>query len=196
MYKRVAQKLAEAAINRRVIPSDDKAMVIYAYETMLARILGWGTLLIFGIIFHRVLGAIAFIIMFFPLRIFAGGYHARNYEKCYMTSSITFAIMTIGSRYFVLDINPLIIIIIVVACLTAIQILAPIGDENKPLDQSEQAKYGFIAKLIATFEAIAIILMTIAKINWEIVLFSVFALSLEALLLMVAKWQVAFSHRS
>lgn len=115
MYRKAAEKLAEVAIDKQIISSDDKAMYIYAYEAMFARILGWGTLLLLGIFFQRIPGTIAFFIVFFPLRIFAGGYHARNYEKCYMTSTVTFAFLTFGSRFIVSDINPLILIIIVVA---------------------------------------------------------------------------------
>lgn len=193
MYRKAAEKLAEVAIDKQIISSDDKAMYIYAYEAMFARILGWGTLLLLGIIFQCIPGTIAFFIVFFPLRIFAGGYHARNYEKCYMTSTVTFAFLTFGSRFIVSDINPLILIIIVVACLTTILVLAPVGDENKPLDQFEQIKYGIIAKVIATVEAIVIILMVFEQLNWEIVLFSTSALLLESALLLAAKCKISYA---
>jgi accessory gene regulator B len=193
MYRKAAEKLAEVAIDKQIISSDDKAMYIYAYEAMFARILGWGTLLLLGIIFQCISGTIAFFIVFFPLRIFAGGYHARNYEKCYMTSTVTFAFLTFGSRFIVSDINPLILIIIVVACLTTILVLAPVGDENKPLDQFEQIKYGIIAKVIATVEAIVIILMVFEQLNWEIVLFSTSALLLESALLLAAKCKISYA---
>lgn len=191
MYKRTAEKLAEVAISKNVIALEDKAMYVYAYEAMFARILGWGTLLVLGIIFQCLPGTIAFFIMFFPLRIFAGGYHAHSYERCYITSTITFLFLTIGSRFWISDINPLILIVIVVACLTAILMLAPVGDENKPLDQFEQIKYGLIAKVIATIETIAISLMVFAGLDREIVLFSISALSLETVLLLAAKWEIA-----
>lgn len=195
MYKKAAEKLAEAAISRHVITSEDKAIYLYAYEAMFARVLGWGTLLLLGIVFQCIPGTIAFFIMFFPLRIFAGGYHARNYERCYITSTITFAILTMCSRFWVSDINPLILIVIVVAFLTVILMLAPVGDENKPLDHVEQIKYGRIAKAIAIVEAIAVILMALIKMNQKIILFSIFALSLEALLLLAAKWKIAFPQK-
>ncbi|MDD3140611.1 MAG: accessory gene regulator B family protein [Lachnospiraceae bacterium] len=193
MYKKAAEKLAEVAINKQIIASDDKEMYIYAYEAMFARILGWGTLLLLGIIFQCLPGTLAFFIVFFPLRIFAGGYHARNYEKCYLTSTITFAFLTIGCRFLVSDINPLILVIIVVVCLTMILMLAPVGDENKPLDQFEQIKYGIISKVIATVEAIVIILMVFEGLNREIVLFSISALSLETALLLAAKCKTNYA---
>lgn len=64
MYRKAAEKLAEVAIDKQIISSDDKAMYIYAYEAMFARILGWGTLLLLGIFFQCIPGTIAFLLCF------------------------------------------------------------------------------------------------------------------------------------
>lgn len=192
MYKRAAEKLTQAAILNHVIDSDEKELYMYAYQAMFARLLGWGTLLLLGVVFQCIPGTLAFFIMFFPLRIYAGGYHARDYGRCYLASTLVFGILIIGSKIIAFYVNPLAILVSLMISLVMILMLAPLGDQNKPLSDSEQKKYGRIAKAIAVAEVIAVIAMMVMKIRQEIVLFSTFAIFLEALLLFFPRWKEIF----
>ncbi|SMP66825.1 accessory gene regulator ArgB-like protein [Anoxynatronum buryatiense] len=124
--------------------------------------------------------AIAFYFFYIPLRSFAGGYHARTPIACYIYSlvliavalkSIDFISTTPIAGYLLIGISTVVIII-----------LAPVGDQNKPLTQQEQKKYKTVTIRILAFHLSAFLVTS--TISVEVMSIILIAISTVAFMLL------------
>lgn len=98
------------------------------------------TSLIIGVILNMVLEIIVYLVCFIPLRIFAGGYHAKTQFRCYIMSSFTTVIILLGIG-FLQEKDSVWELICFVISLGIIWRFAPVADANKPLLCDEQVSY-------------------------------------------------------
>lgn len=122
------------------VPEEDKEIYLFGFHQGLIFLLNMATALFTGIILDMFLESILFLLCFIPLRIFAGGYHAKTQFRCYVLSTITTFVLLylIGFLQENLGVETM-ALYIVSACM--IWKLAPVQDKNKPLDADEQRKY-------------------------------------------------------
>lgn len=65
-------------IHLGLIPSADVSLYIWALDYLFFNLLTWGTLLFLGFVFNCVPRCLLFLILYLPLRIYAGGFHAKT----------------------------------------------------------------------------------------------------------------------
>ena len=132
--------LIDKLISNNIIKSEDKEIYIYGFKQLLFMILNLITTVIIGIIFNKVFESILFMIFYTPIRVYAGGYHAKTHIKCYI-----FSILMLIAVLYILKLNLIksIILVILLSLISSIIILllAPIEDSNKPLDDIEKIVY-------------------------------------------------------
>ncbi len=122
------------------VHEEDKEIYLFGFYQGLIFLLNLATALFTGIILDMFLESVLFLVCFIPLRIFAGGYHAKTQLRCYVMSTITTIILLylIGFLQKNMGVKA-ITLYIISACI--IWCLAPVQDKNKPLDLDEQKKY-------------------------------------------------------
>ncbi len=136
----ITLKFVNMLINNSIIKKEDAEIYIYGFKEMIFIILNVLTTLFIGLLFNKIFEVILFMITYIPIRVYAGGYHARTKLRCYIFS----AIMLIGVCYilkFNLLQNSILIIIPTILSSFTILALAPVEDENKPLDEIEIEVY-------------------------------------------------------
>ncbi len=122
------------------LDDSDKDIYIFGIYQGAILLLNICTALLIGIILNMFLEITLYLIFFLPLRIFAGGYHAKTQLRCYIMSTVTNVFILFGIRY--LNQNQSIwelLLFIVAFCV--IWKLVPVADANKPLLPLEQSKY-------------------------------------------------------
>ena len=82
---------------------------------------------------------IIFTLGYIPLRIYAGGYHAKTPLRCWCLSNIILAVslvivQNVEKYYIAFDILSLIAIVVLI-------VFMPVEDLHKPLDQNDRKKY-------------------------------------------------------
>lgn len=138
--KQLTNKFILILINRNIIKEEDKEIYSYGFNQILFMILNFITILTVGILFNMLFETIIFMITYIPIRIYAGGYHARTQTKCYIFSLF----MLISALYIIklqLISNILTIILLSIISFIIILSLAPVEDRNKTLDQKEIKVY-------------------------------------------------------
>ena len=190
MLQYISEKMVEKAICNDVISSDDKELYTFAYQTLLSRVVSWGTFLVLGLLFGCLLGTICFMIMFIPLRIFSGGYHEKSYGQCYFTSVVMFLIYIFLYSYLSNYFSNILIATLITFSLILVYFLSPMEDENKPLELDEVKKYRKYSRLIAVLEYIVVNVLMFFNINREFLLFSLFAMLTVGLLLLLSKYKL------
>ncbi|WP_317368864.1 accessory gene regulator B family protein [uncultured Tyzzerella sp.] len=138
--KNIYEKIINIFIHKNLIAEEEKELYICGLEQIILYIVNIVTMIILGITFKLVLETILFILTYIYIRIYAGGYHCRTPLKCYIFSVLMLVVVLSTLKGQALR-NPLIITVISIISSIIILSLAPIEDENKPLDEIEIKVY-------------------------------------------------------
>lgn len=134
--KRAAHRLAGAMLRQGVIPREQFAVCAYGFEVLLSSLIGLSLIFLIALSAGRLTLAFMFLAGFVPVRIFAGGYHARTHVGCYLVLCAAF----MACRLFA-AVLPLSILTCLVPCLLilgAVSLFAPVEAANKRLKPSLQ----------------------------------------------------------
>ena len=158
-------KFVNKLINSNIIKKEDSEIYSYGFKEMLFITINIITTIFIGLIFNKVFEIILFMITYSAIRVYAGGYHARTKPKCYI-----FSVLMLISVCYILKLNLLnsylLIVILTIISSGIILYLAPVEDENKPLDEIEIKVYTkrTVRNLIIVLVVLGITLM-FNKIN-------------------------------
>lgn len=152
MIKSSANKVTSFLYYNNYIDTDkyEYDVYLYGFESMIALILNTVSILLIGLLFDRFMHTVVFLLCYFPLRQYTGGYHADTYEKCFLTFVVIFiATIFIANNLGNEGIKPLIILFSVINW-TSICLLSPVDHINNILEEEDKIKYKKKARLIAT----------------------------------------------
>lgn len=135
------------------LAEEDKEIYIFGIYQGLILLLNVATTLFIGFILNKFLESAMFLIFFIPLRIYAGGYHAKTQMRCYIMSSLTTALILCGIRFLENNIGFVSIAGYIVSTFIVMK-LAPVQNSNKPLYGNEVNKYQAIVRNILCLYAI------------------------------------------
>lgn len=163
MIQKIAIKVTEVLLRHRIIEEEDREIYSYGLELILSNIINLLTLLILTIVLGTYIESIVFLVFLIPIRLYAGGYHAKTYLRCNLVFIIIY-LMIIGGVYATPKENMLIVGSMVM-CMSAIIIyrFAPVESEYNPLSKDETACYAKVSKGIIGIEVIIVIMGFIFK---------------------------------
>lgn len=129
---------------------EERSVLQYGIERIAENLAGCMILLAAGCCFgNGILGVLLWIALF-PLRSNAGGYHASTRGNCIWISIITvlMAFVLMQSLRGCMEVQ----IILCMICALIIWFLAPVGSQNKPLDEREQSFYRRRVRIVLIIE--------------------------------------------
>lgn len=133
-------KFVNILINNNIIKKEDAEIYSYGFKEMIFIIINVITTLFIGLIFNKVFEVILFMITYIPIRVYAGGYHARTKLRCYIFSVLMLISVCYILKLYLLK-SYLLIVILSIISSSMILYLAPVEDKNKPLDEIEIKVY-------------------------------------------------------
>lgn len=122
------------------LQEDDKDIYLFGVYQGAILLLNICTALLIGVALNMLLEIVIYLICFLPLRIFAGGYHAKTQLRCYIMSSFTTVIILLGIQ-FLQQQESIWEFLSYIVSFGIIWRFAPVADANKPLLVKEQAIY-------------------------------------------------------
>ena len=140
MFRHLAEDIAFLLITRKIVKIEERDIYVYGLEVLLLN----GSLLLLYLLISWLSGTminfLAYMMFFFPLRIFSGGYHASTSEKCFVASTIMYIISVVIVKLlpdlyqdcywtFTLIISVIIILI-----------FAPLVNVNNPLNEFQRKR--------------------------------------------------------
>lgn len=155
MFSRIAETITQKLEENNTIESENREIYKYGFQQGFTILLNVATIMIIGLVLKSLLQAILFMIFYFPLRSYAGGFHAKSAIRCYIYSMVIIVLILLVIRFA--PITNLIYIIITIANSVVILRLAPVQDHNKPLDQIECKVYKFKTLIVWAVEVILFI---------------------------------------
>ncbi len=170
-------------IENNTIKEEDKEIYAYGLKQAIITFFNIVLAIIIGFIFKLPLQSLLFLLLYVPIRSYAGGYHARTQKLCYFLSIL----MTVVVLYLYDAVPWTNLTVIITAAVSAlvIFILAPIGDKNKPLDQLETKVYRKKTLIILSVELLILAGAMLLNIS-TIYIISVLVFVSLALMLLIA----------
>lgn len=141
MLKRLSQRLVSLWVRNEVILSEDASIYCYGLELLLSSAINLLIMIGLSLTFGKPLIFIPYILSFIPLRIYAGGYHAKNHVSCMLFNAALFSASLILITIVPAHNMALVCTVLNFISLIFIMALSPVPAKNKPLSEEEAVKY-------------------------------------------------------
>lgn len=171
MYDKLARRLFSLSLRLGVLRSEDEELYLFAFSNLLSQIASWASLLILAGLFHLVPQMVLYMVFFVPLRSYAGGYHERNYWRCFLLSVVSQLALMLFIPWLASRISPAVTLGILSAAAVVVAYLSPVPDANKPLSAGEYLRYRRLARVILGVEYLIISVVLIMNTPPEWALF-------------------------
>lgn len=185
MFRNLAEDITFLLIKNKIVEIEKREIYIYGLEVIL---LNGGlliTFLIISLLCGEMVNFLAYLIFFLPMRLFSGGYHAETSERCFILSTIMF-----GASIAVSKLIPLLYIsntgkIIGAVSVIVILVLAPLINENNPLNQTQRRRNRIILCTLLFIDLVFYILS--CNYAWTIASNELIFIVMDAVLLLTGK---------
>lgn len=173
--KKVADLFSEWLVESEIVGKDDRELYAYGFWQGGVMLFNFFTVAVIGIITDMLWQSVVFTIAYGLLRPVAGGFHARTQRDCYFYS-IFLLVLALGILHWN-QWDAISCMFVVLASGSVVFKLAPVEDENKPLDDVEVVVYRHRSRIICG--VLAIVVSILLLIN-EIEMASCIAVSILA----------------
>lgn len=191
MFRNLAEDITFLLIKNKIVEIEKREIYIYGLEVIL---LNGGlliTFLIISLLCGEMVNFLAYLIFFLPMRLFSGGYHAETSERCFVLSTITFGVSIAASKLI-----PLLYIsnmgkMIGAVSVIVILVLAPLINENNPLNQAQRRRNRIILCTLLFIDLVFYILS--CNYAWTIASNELIFIVMDAVLLLAGKLKQCIS---
>ncbi|WP_205692830.1 accessory gene regulator ArgB-like protein, partial [Lacrimispora amygdalina] len=146
IMEHLANALTDKLIDWKIINSEDRDLYAYGFWQGGIYIFNYASVFLIGLLFGMLWQSVVFILSYGLIRPVAGGYHARTQRNCYLFSVLLIVIVLSMLKWFPL--SSIVCILVLLFSGSVIFILAPVEDENKPLDETEQMVYRHRSRIV------------------------------------------------
>lgn len=89
---------AEKLIQHTNTPSSHKPVFRYGIELTISTLSSILSVLFLSLLLNATIETIVFLIAYMSLRIWSGGYHAKTYARCFLSTNLTYLAVYVISR--------------------------------------------------------------------------------------------------
>lgn len=184
------EKICSRLINDGIVEAEEKEIIRYGIHQGAALLINIFTLIFVCMIFKTICYGIVFLLLFWPLRIYAGGYHANTERQCYILSTLSEVVIFGVCRAAEFEQSIYAVLLLFLSSIT-ILFFAPQDNINKLLDQQEYVRYKEKIKKILIIHGLvfAVSFCIDLQIIWQVVIMSQM---LMVVLLVVGKVKWSF----
>ena len=163
MFHRATDKIVEQLTISGIIQSEKKELYRYGVNQLFNNLFSIATFLIISILLKGIAEASVFLLAYFPLRVYAGGFHASTAFRCWILSSGLLATVLLIVNY--VSIPPIWYDLFACLSIGVIVIMTPVEDSNKPLDEMEIRVYKKRAVIVLILEILIFILFRYFRLD-------------------------------
>lgn len=150
------QRFTDQSIKDGVVAPEDAEIVRYGLEALADNVLAFLLTTLIGFFYGSLLSGIALWMLTFPLRKYAGGYHAKTKGQCYLISA---GMLVVAYALLYLPVyHPAVHFILAAVSGSYIFMNAPVDHENKVLDMTERRIYRKRTRIVLVVESILLVM--------------------------------------
>ena len=154
----IGHTMAVRSVEKGLIRQDQAEVYEYGLALILTTIFSFIVALVWGYIFQCLAEVIAFLIVFIPLRMYTGGYHASTYFRCLLAFIFMLVILKLFMEWISTPMIAPITVLVSLITLLSVFLFAPIQHPNAPITGSDRPRFKRVARLICLFD---ILLMSV-----------------------------------
>lgn len=155
--KQLADYLTKIMLRNGIVSQDEYSVTAFGLETLMLKIMHFAVSVFIGLIFGKAVEMIVFYLFYMVLRTYAGGYHAKNNIRCFISSCVIAVAAACFWRFVVIPSPAWVVAAFLAAAVPVIWLLSPVEATNKPLDCDEERVYKKRARIVLAIETAAII---------------------------------------
>jgi len=156
MFYKLSDQVTSRIQQYGSISDEDREIYRYGIQQGLILLLNVITTLVISIVLKMFLDCLLYMIAFIPLRVYAGGYHARTHIRCSIYSAIQ--ILAVLLTIKMLPYTTAVYSAFAFCGFLSVILFSPVADINKPLDELEILIYRKRSLMILTLLCLSIIL--------------------------------------
>ncbi len=153
---RLAGSLTGKLLEDQVISQEEAEVITYGLENIGSNLSGLLMILVIGACFRHLPESFLLWLLIFPLRKNAGGFHAKTKTRCMLVSAGMLIAAFICLDW--MEWTETVYVIIAAVFFGVIFLLAPVGNQNKLLDDMEKKVYRKRTRIILLLESTLLIL--------------------------------------
>lgn len=144
MLSIAANYMADILYRKLNFPIKKKAVYVYGLELIGSTLASMISIILIALWMNRLLDAFIFLIVFVSFRVVCGGYHAKTYRRCFLSSIGTFLF---SSGLSMVLSNSVAVLLLGVFCGAVIGLWAPIINSRHPLSYKARKRNRSLALL-------------------------------------------------
>lgn len=170
MISQIAETVSAFFYSMDVIDEEEKGKSRYGIEIIISTIIGFGVIIISGILLSKTNLAIAYLICIVPIRMYTGGYHEKTYFKCNIVFWLLFLLNIFMFQYIVENELEIQLCITTLLSFYIIERFAPVENENKKLTSRQKKKYKKISIVLFIIYYFISILFLSKQIEYGVII--------------------------
>lgn len=149
MLYNYALKMTNILSHYTAITNNDKNIYVYGFELLFSTLLSMFSILVISLTCKNIFFFVFFMLFFYSLRLFCGGYHAKTYLRCFILTNLIFVSTIVLSKVVILlnlkNIMPLLVFL----GFCVIFYYTPIENGNHPYSKLKYRKFKIISRFLA-----------------------------------------------
>jgi accessory gene regulator B len=93
MIQKLAVDMTDLFVRERIVEKNDSQVYAYAFELLISTVINLAFVFTVALFLRNVLETILFLAAFIPLRVLAGGFHAKTHWLCILVFTLGFCIL-------------------------------------------------------------------------------------------------------
>lgn len=192
LLKKAASSLVAFWVKNGVINQSDTDAYIYGMELLFSTSINISIMLLVSVIVGETWLFIPYLASFIPLRLSAGGYHAKHHYSCILFNTIIYSMSVASMKLF--PMRSLDIFCLLESTVSSITtfLFAPIPAKNKPLTDEEYRRGKMLSRVLTMTILLATMLLYIsgkdAGVGWIMMCFGQSSATLLLLIEVLSTW--------
>ena len=159
MISNITDHVVRNLLQAGIINQENKEVYEFGIETFCSDVVNLMTTAMIGILMGQLWECLIFQVVFISLRSWTGGYHASSEWKCWVLSNVMVAVVLLLSRRLPIWFDSNVGLFLLFAAAGVILVLAPVENENNPLDADEVKSYKCRVRTVVLISVFSSILL-------------------------------------
>ena len=159
MITKLSKKVSFYFSQNKMIESNDREVFEYSFEVLFSTFVNFGAIAVIAFLTNSVSVTALYLLGFIPMRLIAGGYHAKTHLRCFVLLLVNYSLFLSIVRLVPMEIANFTALIVLAGSIILILILAPVADQNKPLSENEYRRNKAISQISVSIYAVLLVLI-------------------------------------
>ena len=170
MLEYISKLSALYLFRRKVIKNKDLNIYTYGFELLYSTIFIVSTIIIIGFVFRTPITSFIFLLYFYPIRLYSGGFHCSTYLRCYLCTNCIFIMVLLLINILPNSICSFLCIFLPILSTIYLLLKAPVINKNQPLSKIQLKRTKKKMTIILIIECFIILFLFSFGVTSKIIL--------------------------